>query len=97
MRRAMLVLAMAALMAGCGDDAPSAPESQAAPQIRTVDPDGDTGACDAGESLLNAYCYVKPGGSVSASGVVFQEGDGGVLKAACLTGGRNIRLFCLKE
>ena len=83
------------LLGGCGDDA--VPESGAAPQIRIVDLDGRAGACDDGEEILNAYCYVKPEGSISASSVVFMSDADGSMTAECLSGGRNIRLFCLKR
>lgn len=84
------------LVSGCGDGGQTAGD-QIAPQIRTVESGNENAACDAGEELLSAYCYVKPNGGVSASGVVFQETANGSIQATCLTGGRNIRLFCLKR
>jgi hypothetical protein len=84
-------------LAGCGEDEPAAPPAGAGPSIRTVDIDAQEAGCEAGETILNAYCYVKPGGSVSASSVVFREGDDGTLTASCLSGGRSIRIFCVKE
>lgn len=86
-------------LAGCGEDEPSPPPAAAGPtqSIRIADVEGDEAKCEAGETILNAYCFVKPGGSVSASSVVFREGADGTLTATCLSGGRNIRIFCVKK
>lgn len=86
-------------LAGCGEDEPAAPPAGAGPaqSIRIADVEGQEAKCEAGETILNAYCYVKPGGSVSASSVVFREDADGMLTAACLSGGRSIRIFCVKK
>ena len=85
------------LLAGCGEDEPAAPPAGAGGAIRIADIEGQEAGCEAGETILNAYCYVKPGGSVSASSIVFREGADGTLTASCLSGGRNIRIFCVQK
>lgn len=94
--RALTAFLVLLALAGCGEDAPPAAEGPASP-IRIADIDGQEAGCEAGETILNAYCYVKPGGSVSASSVVFREDADGKLTASCLSGGRSIRVFCVRK
>jgi hypothetical protein len=99
MSRLLPALFFLLALAGCGEEQAATPpaENGGGAAIRIVDVEGDEAGCEAGETILNAYCYVKPGGSVSASSVVFREGADGVLTATCLSGGRNIRIFCVKK
>jgi hypothetical protein len=84
-------------LAGCGDEAVPPATEGPAQSIRIAEIEGQEASCEAGETILNAYCYVKPGGSVSASSVVFREDASGTLTASCVSGGRSIRLFCVKK
>jgi len=98
MRKLTPALALLLALAGCGEEEAAAPpvEPQASP-IRIADFEGRKARCEAGETILNAYCYVKPDASISASSVVFVEEADGSLEAECLSGGRNIRIFCVKK
>ena len=64
---------------------------------RVVNVVGADGSCDAGEMLLSAYCFSDRGRGISASGPALQPDADGRLVATCLTGGRNLRLFCVKQ
>jgi hypothetical protein len=96
MSRLFPALLLLFVLTGCGDDEAAAPPAGEA-SIRVAEVDGDEARCEAGETILNAYCYVKAGGSVSASSVVFREDADGTLTATCLSGGRSIRIFCVKK
>ena len=87
----------ASLAACSADEAPLVDPTPSANAVRVIDLQGETGACETGEDLLNAYCYAKAGGGVEASGVAFRMDSSGVTSASCLTGGRDIRLFCMKR
>jgi hypothetical protein len=64
--------------------------------IRIIEAGSDSSGCDAGEELLGAYCYSTPPGSISASGVSFRKDAAGKMSLTCLTGGRQMRVFCMK-
>ena len=97
----MLKLAIASalllVLAACGEDEAKAPADPQASPIRVADLEGRKATCEADETILNAYCYVKPEGSVSASSVVFFEEADGSFSAECLSGGKNIRIFCVRK
>jgi hypothetical protein len=77
---------------------PSPPATaSAAPTLRTVKAESQSAGCAAGEELVSAYCYSTPGTSLSASGVALRQGENGIVSASCLTGGRQIVLYCLKR
>ena len=99
MKRKLWVLAGLALgLAGCGDaDKPVVDPIVHGLAIRTVDLAAETAACDAGEEVLGGFCYSKVGESLSASGIAFRMDSAGAVSASCLTGGKQIRLFCLKR
>jgi hypothetical protein len=80
------------LLQGCGSES-----SVEAPAYRVVDAVGAEASCDSGEMLLSAYCFSDPGRSISASGPALQPDDDGKIVATCLTGGRHLRLFCVKQ
>ena len=77
---------------GCGDET-----SNEIPAYRVVDAVDADASCDTGEMLLSAYCFSDPGRSISASGPALQPNADGTIVATCLTGGRKLRLFCLKQ
>jgi len=95
--RASFLLSGLLVLAACGDDREAA--AGVAVSIRAVDAkwkDGNA-RCDEGEELVNAFCYPDPERTISASGPVFlKQADGG-FAVTCLTGGANVRLFCLKR
>jgi hypothetical protein len=91
-RRFPAIFLFASLVpSGCGDEPPIE-----APAFRAVDAVGADASCDAGETLLSAYCFSDPGRSISASGPALQSREDGTIVATCLTGGRHLRLFCVK-
>jgi hypothetical protein len=63
--------------------------------LRIVEGENMAASCAAGETLVNAFCYSLPGATPSASGVSFRETEPGTITAACLSGGRKIRLVCM--
>ena len=67
----------------------------ASPALRIVEAENATASCAAGETLVSAFCYSLPGTSPSASGVTFRQTEPGTITAACLSGGRRIRLVCM--
>src|SRR5687768_9922756 len=94
-------LLLGAMLAGCGEADPEKavppPASAAGLAYRVVDVVGADGSCEAGEMLLSAYCFSDAGRSISASGPALQPDANGRIVATCLTGGRNLRLFCVKQ
>lgn len=101
MRQAIFGLTV--LLAGCGQGAPGPQGDKGDKGER-----GDNSAlrieqaqqrvsCRPDETMVNAYCFSDPGGSVSASTVHYAVGADGNTLASCLTGGRNIRAFCAKR
>lgn len=86
-------LLAAAILTGCGDS----PQEPAGSAYRIVDAVSADASCDAGELLLSAYCFSDAGRSISASGPALQSDANGRIVATCLTGGRHLRLFCIKQ
>lgn len=94
-------------LAACGEDAPQAgepaatgvPAAATAIPLRIADSKRSDGParCDGDEELVNAFCFPDPDRSISASGPVFLRDPDGSFSVDCLTGGANIRLFCLKR
>ena len=64
---------------------------------RVVEAVGEWAHCDADEDLLTAYCFENPHDSLSVSGPALQRDSKGVMYGICLTGGKNLRLFCVKK
>jgi hypothetical protein len=103
---ALLVVAVACLAGYAGwfyssqmrtsqQPAASAGQVSAGPLLRIVEGENTTASCAAGETLVSAFCYSLPGSSPSASGVTFRQTEPGTMTAACLSGGRKIRLICM--
>jgi hypothetical protein len=82
------------VLSGCSDEASGEGEATA---FRVVDAVEADASCDVGEMLLSAYCFSDQGRSISASGPALQPNADGTIVATCLTGGRHLRLFCLKQ
>lgn len=100
MRRTIVMAAVLVLLAGCGEEeaaAPAAPSGPAGTAIRVAEFEGRIAKCEPDEIILNAYCFVKPGLSFSASNVIFAVEDDGNIEAECTSGGQNIKLFCIKK
>jgi hypothetical protein len=100
MKRPVMAATLLALLAGCGDDEVAAPAEPAAPAgtaIRVAEFEGRIAKCEPDEIILNAYCFVKSGLSFSASTVIFAVEDDGNIEAECMSGGQNIKLFCIKK
>jgi len=99
------ILGLTVLLAGCGQGAPGPQGDKGDKGDRGEKGDGalrieqaqQRVSCRPDETMVNAYCFSDPGGSVSASTVHYAVGPDGSTLASCLTGGRNIRAFCAKR
>ena len=90
MKISLLLTAAGFLLTACGEDAPVVSSLG----YRVVEAVDAKASCETGEVLLSAYCFSDKGRSISASGPAIQTDDDGQLTAACLTGGRNLRIVC---
>ena len=81
------------VLPGCGEE--SSNEAPAA--FRVVEAVSADASCDAEEMLLSAYCFSDQGRSISASGPALQPNAAGTIVATCLTGGRHLRLFFVRQ
>ncbi|MGE0502474.1 MAG: hypothetical protein AB7I79_15820 [Rhizobiaceae bacterium] len=97
MQKTLPALAVLAILAGCGQDEAQPPAQTGDVSIRMAEFEGRKARCEAGETIMNAYCFIKPNGSVSASSVLFIEAADGTMEVECVAGGRDIRIFCLKN
>lgn len=99
MRLVSLVVLLS--IAGCGDGGAPADKPPPAPgaRITSVDVARENwpAKCPDANQIVSAICFADPGRSLSASGPLFLKQDDGSFAVECMTGGSNVRLFCLGQ
>lgn len=91
----MAAMALLGLLAACGEPADKTTASSS-PPYRVVNAVDASASCEKDEQVLSAYCFNDAGNSISASGPALRLDKDGIIVATCLTGGKNLRLFCVK-